>query len=56
MLLNNQTYTAYCLRCKEKRQMEKVKILEMKNGLKRAQGECPKCMCKLSKILPKNAK
>jgi hypothetical protein len=53
MLTNNPTYIAYCLKCKEKRQMNNVEILEMKNGMKRAKGECPHCLSKISKILPK---
>jgi uncharacterized protein with PIN domain len=54
MLQNQQTHIAYCLKCKEKRQMNSVEILEMPNGLKRAKGICPHCSGKLSKILPKN--
>jgi len=53
MLTNEQTYTGYCLKCKKKQQMNDVEILEMKNGLKRAQGICNRCNTKISKILPK---
>jgi len=56
MLQQQPTYVAYCLKCKEKRQMNQVEILEMKNGMKRAKGECSVCMSKLSKILPKEKK
>lgn len=53
MLTNEQTYIGYCLRCKEKKQMNEVEIIEMKNGLKRAKGVCHRCGTKISKILPK---
>jgi len=33
----------YCLSCKEKRDVAKVKYEKMSNGRYRAVGKCPKC-------------
>ena len=48
-----KTYEGYCVRCKKKREMEKVKEVVMKNGMNTARGECIKCGCKMCKILGK---
>lgn len=47
-------YEAYCLRCKEKRIVKNPELVLMKTGMKSIKGICPKCGCKMFKILPKN--
>jgi hypothetical protein len=35
--------TAYCVKCKAKREMADAKEVEMKNGRKAMKGKCPTC-------------
>lgn len=35
--------TAYCVKCKGKREMANPKAVTMKNGKKAMKGTCPKC-------------
>ena len=47
-------YNGYCVKCREKRDFEgEVRTLE--NGSKAAQGSCPVCGTKMTRMLPKNA-
>jgi Domain of unknown function (DUF5679) len=49
-----ETYNGYCVKCREKRDFEgEVKTLE--NGSKAAQGQCPVCGTKMTRMLPKSA-
>lgn len=41
---------AYCVKCKEKREMKNPQEVTMKNGKKAAQGTCPVCGTKMFKI------
>ena len=41
---------AYCVKCKEKREMNDPHQIEMKNGKPAVQGTCPKCGTKMTKI------
>ncbi|MEM3839050.1 MAG: DUF5679 domain-containing protein [Candidatus Micrarchaeaceae archaeon] len=41
---------AYCVKCKEKREMKDAKQVTMKNGKKATQGSCPVCGTKMFKI------
>jgi len=43
----------YCVKCKEKRNMEDAKEVEMKNGRKAMKGKCPVCGTGMFKILGK---
>lgn len=45
-------YEAYCMKCREKRMFEGT-IVELKNGRPAAQGTCPVCGTKLTRILSK---
>ena len=45
-------YEAYCVKCREKTKFE-GEIVEFKNGRKAAQGKCPKCGTKVTRILGK---
>jgi len=45
--------TGYCVRCKEKREMLKVEEVRNKKGMRMAKGICPKCDCKMCRILGK---
>lgn len=47
-----ETYNGYCVKCREKRDFEgEEKILE--NGTRAAQGLCPVCGTKMTRMLPK---
>ena len=48
-------YEGYCVKCRAKREFE-GEIREFDNGKKAAQGICPECGTKMTRILPKNAK
>ncbi len=41
---------AYCVKCKEKREMSEHKQIEMKNGRPATEGKCPVCGTKMFKI------
>ncbi|MDE1869182.1 MAG: hypothetical protein KGH60_04440 [Candidatus Micrarchaeota archaeon] len=41
---------AYCVKCKEKRDMKDPKKVTMKNGKNATQGICPVCGTKMFKI------
>jgi hypothetical protein len=45
--------TAYCLKCKTKREMKDVEPVTMKNGRKALKGKCTVCGTGMYKILPK---
>jgi hypothetical protein len=45
-------YEAYCMKCREKRMFD-GQIVELKNGRPAAQGTCPVCGTKLTRILSK---
>jgi hypothetical protein len=48
------TYEGYCVKCRKKQNFEgTVKTLD--NGKKAAQGLCPACGTKMTRILPKDA-
>lgn len=42
---------AYCVKCREKREMIEAEEVTMKNGRKAMQGKCPECGTKLFRIL-----
>ena len=48
------SYEGYCVKCREKRSFEGT-IKELKNGSKAAQGQCPVCGTKMTRMLPKSA-
>ena len=45
-------YEGYCMKCRQKRQFE-GQIVTLKNGRPAAQGACPVCGTKLTRILSK---
>ncbi len=45
--------TAYCVKCKDKREMADETEVTMKNGRKAVKGKCPKCGTGMYSILPK---
>ncbi len=47
--------TAYCVKCKAKRDMKDEKRVEMKNGRNAMKGKCPVCDTGMYSILGKNA-
>jgi hypothetical protein len=47
---------AYCVKCKEKREMKNPHEITMKNGKHAMQGTCVVCGTKLNRILPASAK
>ena len=40
----------YCLKCREKREMQEAQPIVMKNGKPATQGVCPVCSTKMFKI------
>lgn len=42
--------TAYCVKCKDKKEMKNAKQDKMKNGRDCVKGECPDCGTKMFKI------
>ncbi len=41
---------AYCLKCRQKREMQDEKAVSMKNGKPAVQGKCPVCGTTMFKI------
>ena len=41
---------AYCLKCREKREMKEPKPITMKNGKPATEGTCPTCSTRMFKI------
>lgn len=35
--------TAYCVKCKTKREMKNAKVVKLKNGRRATKGLCPRC-------------
>lgn len=48
-----ETYNGYCVKCREKRDFEGEEK-ELANGSRAAQGACPVCGTKMTRMLPKN--
>ncbi len=44
----------HCMKCKTKREMKHVEVVEMRPGTKAAKGKCTTCDTGMYKILPKN--
>jgi len=42
-----------CMKCKKQVEMKNSKEVTMKNGMRAAKGECPKCATKVFRILGK---
>lgn len=45
---------AYCVKCKEKKEMSNEERVTMKNGRPAMKGTCPSCGTGMYKILPKS--
>jgi hypothetical protein len=43
---------AYCVKCREKREMQDEKEVTFDNGRRAMQGTCPVCGTKMTRILP----
>jgi hypothetical protein len=48
------TYNGYCVKCREKRDFD-GEVVTLPNGSRAAQGLCPVCGTKMTRMLPKNA-
>lgn len=46
---------AYCVKCREKREMQDAKEVTMKNGRNAMEGKCPVCGTKLFRMVGKKA-
>ena len=44
------TITAYCMKCREKREMKNPVAVTMKNGKPATQGTCPVCGTRVFRI------
>lgn len=49
---SSETYQAYCVKCKDKREMVDPTKVKFKNGRNAVQGECKECGTKMTRILP----
>ena len=49
-----ETYNGYCVKCRAKRDFQ-GEVITLKNGSKAAQGACPVCGNKMTRMLPKSA-
>lgn len=47
--------TAYCVKCKTKREIADARVVTLKNGTPAMQGSCPVCGTRLSRILPRSS-
>lgn len=47
---NIMATSAYCVKCKAKREMKNPESITMKNGKKATQGTCPVCGTKMFRI------
>ncbi len=47
-------YEGYCVKCRQKREFD-GEMRTLDNGKKAAQGPCPECGTKMTRILPKDA-
>ncbi len=47
-----ETMEAYCVKCREKREIKDMKEVTLGNGRRAAQGTCPVCGTKLTRMLP----
>ena len=45
-----QPMQAYCVKCRDKREMKDAKAITMKNGKPATQGVCPVCSTKMFRI------
>ena len=45
------TVEAYCVKCREKRQMEDPKEVKLQNGRMSMQGTCPVCGTKMVRMM-----
>ena len=46
------SYEGYCVKCREKREFEGAEV-ELANGRRAAQGQCPQCGTKMNRMLGK---
>ena len=53
MLGGTERMQAYCVKCREKRDLVDGEEVVMKNGKKAMQGKCPECGTKLFRIMGK---
>jgi len=42
--------TAYCVKCRTKREMKNSKVVTLKNGKPATRGECPVCSTSMFRI------
>jgi hypothetical protein len=47
--------TGYCMKCKAKKEMDKVVFVTTKTGNKAAKGQCKKCGTNMYAMLPKDS-
>ena len=55
--MSDQSYEAYCVKCKAKRMIKDPQVVQMKNGRPAVKGSCGECGTGMYKILsPKDKK
>ena len=50
ILIAEETMTAYCLKCREKREITNAEAVTLKNGRPAMRGDCPVCATKVFRI------
>ncbi len=50
ILIAEETVTAYCLKCREKREITNAEAVTLKNGRPAMRGDCPVCGTKVFRI------
>ena len=56
ILIQGDTMEAYCVKCREKVEMQDAKEVTTKNGKPMMKGKCPTCGTTVNKFLPSKKK
>jgi hypothetical protein len=49
-------FEGYCVKCREKREIEDAEVVKTKTGRRMAKGECPVCGTTVNRFLPNEKK
>jgi len=52
--MSEEKYTAFCFKCKTKRDIKNPELGKMKTGMNTVRGICSECEGKVYRILPKD--
>lgn len=54
--MSDNVYVAYCVKCREKKEMRDAKVEVNDKGRRMARGVCPTCGTKMTRFLPSEKK